>query len=66
MGCACGEGVVDWGRVVSILRAHGYRGVLSVECGTPAEMLNSHRFLRRVLAERWAQGSADARTAAGQ
>ncbi len=34
VGCACGEGVIDWGRVIGILRAANWSGVLSVECGT--------------------------------
>jgi sugar phosphate isomerase/epimerase len=34
VGCACGDGVVDWPRVLSILRASGYKGALAVECGT--------------------------------
>lgn len=33
-GCACGDGVIDWTRVVDILRESGFQGVLSVECGT--------------------------------
>ena len=66
VGCACGEGVVDWGRVVSILQAHGYRGVLSVECGTPEQMRRSHRFLSHLLAEKGAAGPEEVRQVAGR
>ncbi len=41
VGCACGQGVIDWCRVVSILTEGGYNGVLSVECGTPQQAIDS-------------------------
>lgn len=41
VGCACGDGVVDWARVISIIRKHGFNGVLSVECGSPEEAVRS-------------------------
>jgi sugar phosphate isomerase/epimerase len=37
VGCGCGDGVVDWARVIAIIRKHGFNGVLSVECGSPGE-----------------------------
>lgn len=37
VGCACGEGVIDWTRVVAVLRRANWSGVLSVECGTPKQ-----------------------------
>ncbi|MBI2194531.1 MAG: sugar phosphate isomerase/epimerase [Planctomycetes bacterium] len=49
VGCASGDGVVDWPRVVRIPRKHGYRGVLSVECGTIEQAERSIRHLRSVL-----------------
>lgn len=49
VGCACGDGAVDWSRVVEILRAAGYHGVLSVECGTVPEAERSIEHLRSVL-----------------
>jgi sugar phosphate isomerase/epimerase len=52
VGCACGDGVVDWAEVVSVLRAGGYNGVLSVECGTVAEAERSIDHLRTVLADK--------------
>lgn len=51
VGCACGDGVVDWRRVVGILSSAGYGGVLSVECGTPDQAVRSLQHLRSVLAE---------------
>jgi sugar phosphate isomerase/epimerase len=51
VGCACGEGVIDWDRVISILEKAGYRGVLSVECGTPAQAEHSLKHLEGVLSK---------------
>lgn len=50
VGCACGDGVIDWRRVVAILKKHGYDGVLSVECGTPEEAARSLAHLNEVIA----------------
>lgn len=50
VGCACGQGVIDWTRVVHILREGGYNGVLSVECGTPQQAADSLKHLDTVLA----------------
>ncbi|MBL8217666.1 MAG: sugar phosphate isomerase/epimerase [Bryobacterales bacterium] len=49
VGCACGEGVIDWTRVVHILHEGGYHGVLSVECGTPQQAADSLHHLGTVL-----------------
>jgi sugar phosphate isomerase/epimerase len=49
VGCACGQGVIDWVRVVKILRAANWSGVLSVECGTPQQAADSLEFLNGVL-----------------
>jgi sugar phosphate isomerase/epimerase len=49
VGCACGEGVIDWPRVVAILRAGGFAGVLSVECGTPKQAADSLAHLKRAI-----------------
>ncbi len=48
-GCACGEGVIDWGRVVKILRKAKFNGVLSVECSNEEQGLSSIKHLRKVL-----------------
>ncbi len=49
VGCACGDGVIDWKRIVRILGEHGYGGVLSVECGTPLQAERSLTHLNEVL-----------------
>ena len=49
VGCACGEGVIDWPRVAAILRAADWSGVLSVECGTPAQAAASLAHLHAAL-----------------
>jgi sugar phosphate isomerase/epimerase len=51
VGCACGDGVIDWRKVVAILGEVGYDGALSVECGTPAQAERSLAHLNQVLAE---------------
>ena len=49
VGCACGEGVIDWRNFISILdRAH-WSGVLSVECGSPAQAVASLAHLNEIL-----------------
>jgi sugar phosphate isomerase/epimerase len=50
VGCACGDGVIDWERVIAILRGAGFGGVLSVECGTPLQAERSLSHLRQLIA----------------
>lgn len=50
VGCACGEGVVDWERVARILEPVDREIFLSVECGKIDEAARSLEFLRRVMA----------------
>jgi len=50
VGCACGDGVIDWKKVVGILRESGFNGVLSVECGTEDQARRSLAHLNTVLA----------------
>jgi sugar phosphate isomerase/epimerase len=50
VGCACGEGVIDWKKVAGILKAGGFSGVLSVECGTPAQAKKSLEHLGALVA----------------
>lgn len=50
VGCACGEGVIDWAQVASICAAAPRDIVLSVECGTIEEAARSIVHLRKVLA----------------
>ena len=51
VGCACGDGVIDWKKLVGRLKKADYRGVLSVECGTEEEAVRSHAHLTKVLQE---------------
>lgn len=46
VGCACGDGVVDWQRVFSILAPLDREIVFSVECGTVEQAARSLEFLR--------------------
>ncbi|MGD0920654.1 MAG: sugar phosphate isomerase/epimerase family protein [Terriglobia bacterium] len=48
VGCACGDGVIDWAKIVTILRETNYDGVLSVECGTPEQAARSLAHLKRL------------------
>jgi sugar phosphate isomerase/epimerase len=51
VGCACGDGVIDWHRIVRRLKEAGFDGVLSVECGTDDEAVRSLAYLTKVLKE---------------
>ena len=48
VGCACGDGVIDWKKVLGILTEGGYNGALSVECGTSEQAARSLRHLESV------------------
>jgi sugar phosphate isomerase/epimerase len=49
VGCACGDGVVDWDRIIEILDPLDREIFLSVECGTIEEAERSLPFLKKVL-----------------
>jgi sugar phosphate isomerase/epimerase len=49
VGCACGDGVINWRKVTEILRSANYNGVLSVECGTPEQAERSLHHLKTIL-----------------
>ena len=51
VGCACGDGEIDWHRLVKRLKQAGYTAVLSVECGTEDEARRSLAYLTQVLRE---------------
>lgn len=51
VGCACGDGEIDWNRIVKRLKKAGYKGVLSVECGTEEQAKRSLEHLTKVLKE---------------
>jgi len=51
VGCACGDGVIDWAKVIAIIRKHCPRDiVMSVECGTVEQAARSVGHLRQLLA----------------
>ncbi len=49
VGCACGDGVIDWRRVIEICRASPHDLVLSVECGTVEQARRSLEHLKGLL-----------------
>ncbi len=49
VGCACGEGVIDWKRVIDICRRAPRDIVFSVECGTVEQAEASIRHLKSLL-----------------
>ncbi len=51
VGCACGEGVVDWQRVIDIVKpvAQHKDIIFSVECGTVPEAIRSFEHLSKLL-----------------
>ncbi|MBN1844797.1 MAG: sugar phosphate isomerase/epimerase [Sedimentisphaerales bacterium] len=49
VGCACGDGVIDWKRVIEICRQAPRDIVFSVECGTIEQAERSIRHLRSLL-----------------
>lgn len=49
VGCACGEGVVDWPRVAAICKGVNRDIVFSVECGTLEEAEKSYRYLWKII-----------------
>ena len=49
VGCACGEGVIDWARVIKIVKTCDRDIVFSVECGTVDQAARSIDHLRRLV-----------------
>jgi 3-oxoisoapionate decarboxylase len=50
VGCACGDGVIDWAKVIQIIRKHCPRDiVLSVECGTVEQAERSIKHLKPLI-----------------
>jgi sugar phosphate isomerase/epimerase len=49
VGCACGEGVIDWAHVIDICRQAPRDIVLSVECGTVDQAKRSIGHLKRLI-----------------
>lgn len=54
VGCACGDGVVDWDKVLSILDSEQRDFFLSVECGTIDQAERSLKFLKKAVGNRLA------------
>ena len=48
-GCACGEGVIDWKKVIEVCRTASRDIVLSVECGTIEQAERSIKYLKKLL-----------------
>ena len=51
VGCACGDGVIDWAKVISICRRAPRDIVFSVECGTIEQAARSVEHLKSLLAD---------------
>jgi sugar phosphate isomerase/epimerase len=49
VGCACGDGVIDWKRVVEIVRRCPRDIVMSVECGSIDEAARSLKHLKSII-----------------
>jgi len=49
VGCACGDGVIDWQRVIAILKTAPRDIVISVECGTVDQAERSIAHLKGLL-----------------
>ena len=50
VGCACGDGVIDWARVIKLCRQAKRDIVLSVECGTVEQAERSIKHLKSLAA----------------
>jgi sugar phosphate isomerase/epimerase len=49
VGCACGDGVIDWKKVINICAKAKRDIVLSVECGTVEQAQRSYNYLKNLL-----------------
>nr|WSZ96537.1 sugar phosphate isomerase/epimerase [Streptomyces sp. NBC_00857] len=49
LGCACGEGVIDWDRIVATLAGADHDVVLSVECGSLDAATKSYAHLTGLI-----------------
>jgi sugar phosphate isomerase/epimerase len=49
VGCACGDGVVDWAKIVELCRSAPRDIVMSVECGTIDEAERSIKHLKQFV-----------------
>ncbi len=49
VGCACGDGVVDWKKVIDIVKDLDREIVFSVECGTVPDAIRSFEHLSKLI-----------------
>ncbi|VAX27690.1 possible sugar phosphate isomerase, partial [hydrothermal vent metagenome] len=49
VGCACGDGVIDWKKTIDICRKAPQDIVFSVECGTVQQAVKSYEHLKSLL-----------------
>jgi len=49
VGCACGDGIIDWARVIAICKTIPQDIVFSVECGTVEQAARSIEHLRKLV-----------------
>lgn len=49
VGCACGDGVVDWKRIIDIVKKCPNDIVFSVECGTVPDAIRSFEHLSKLI-----------------
>lgn len=49
VGCACGEGVIDWAKTIAICKQCRRDIVFSVECGTVEQAQKSYDFLKQLV-----------------
>ncbi|MBO3682144.1 sugar phosphate isomerase/epimerase [Streptomyces sp. NEAU-YJ-81] len=51
LGCACGDGVIDWERIVRTLTKADHDVVLSVECGSLKAARKSYAYLSELIGD---------------
>ena len=49
VGCACGDGVIDWERIIAICKSCPQDIVFSVECGTVEQAAKSLDYLKKLI-----------------
>jgi sugar phosphate isomerase/epimerase len=49
VGCACGDGVIDWRQIIAVCRSQPHDLVFSVECGTVEQARRSIQYLQPLL-----------------
>jgi sugar phosphate isomerase/epimerase len=49
VGCACGDGVIDWPKIIAVAKTAPHDIVFSVECGTVEQAEKSIKYLRNLV-----------------